>query len=448
MSLLFYIYPSNPLFTPVHLKNTVLILSILAFFSCNKKHEVTVFDVSYNRVSSLLKNDSIEYALKECKTAIELAANPTELGKAYWMNGYLFDLQDDVSNSMKYYMGAADVYIHLKDYQKAAMLLENSGTIALESDAYSIALAKYQERLTYALKLNDSLSRANAYFDIGLAYKKLGSLDSSNYFNLKVLDFGKSDSILYSDALIELGIMQFHMNEFDTARVLYNQALTYDSSPSKTYKVSNNIANSYLSEEMLDEAQEWFEKALMQGKRLGLKRSQVKPINGLGKIQYFKGNNELALGYFKEAVELTSKSGAKDNQKKYDLGLFRSTKYDLGVSFQYIKELDSTFAEQVTQSIVLDKFSDFMASMVILEDQDTKRSIQLANSERNNSILTARVKRFRNERIKHQVLIAFLIVLASGLLVFISYRKRKVISEASRKAEESIRRMKERKVAH
>ncbi|MCP4460526.1 MAG: tetratricopeptide repeat protein [Cytophagales bacterium] len=417
---------------------------IVAISSCQGgKPDTSEFDATYTKAYDHI-SDSINFSIAECEKSIELAEatkDPKLLGKSYWLMGYLYDLSDDLLKSMTYYNRAADIYIHLEDYESAVKLLENAGTIALESNAGEVALGRYTERLKCALKL-DYLAKANAYYDIALAHKSNNQLDSAHFYNLKVLDIVGIDSLLISNVLNELGQIQFHIDNLDSARLLYKQSLDFDGSPSKRYKTTNNIANTYLKEGDLLSAKLWFRMALnLGGNNLKSNRAVIKPLNGLGKVCYRLNQKDSALYYFKKSVDANMNSrGVLANQSNHANDLFRSTTWDLSVSHQYIEELDSVYASQLVSSFISGQFSDLLNSMTSLTQSETKRSIQLVSANRDKSKLIAQLKSYEQARSKHIMYIAFLLSL-TALGIFLGIRRLLKATRIKKELDEDIERL-------
>lgn len=427
------------------------IIIIASLLSCSKPSKNAAFEEAY----ALARNtsaDSLSLAIERTKDAASEASKAEELGRAYWLMGYFYDLNNDVENGMKYYSGAADAYLRIKDYKTAAMLLENTGTLALESDAYSVSLERYRERLTYSLKLNDELAVANAYFDLGLSHKMLRNLDSANHYQFELLQITELaseegtiilDSVLASDAYLELGLIHTMIEQYDSARMFYERSIKLDSRPVKEYKYALAMGNSFLDQDNFSEAEGWLNKSLTIGETVNLNRTVIKPLNALGTLYYKKNQKDSALYFFKKSLALNGSGNASINSELYQQGLFRSTRFDLGQTYKYIQGIDSTMADELVKPIVMNNFNAYMHSMGQLNSQEMQRKIELANASRNETILTRKIEELERKQRFAKWFKIISVILISGLLLRLFYKRREAIIDANERLAASLKRVRE-----
>lgn len=398
-----------------------LIIIILAAITigCAKKARKNNFDISLDKAKEFMRMDSFDSAFNYCNMAIELANNYDQIGKSYWLMGYLYDIDGDATNATQYYLGASDAFLHSNQIDKVVLLLQNAGTSALNADAYEIALDYYRERLYYANKIKDDKQIALGNYEVGLAFIKLLQIDSANHYQNNVLDLVDDEGELASKAYIELGIIQFVLQNYDTARFLYNKALTRHSNKILEYKVSQNIANTYLDEGLLEDALSGFRESLSKGKLLNSSRSIIKPINGLGKTYSELGIKDSAIFYLTKVYELSEQlTNSEERKKLYALDLSRSSLMDLATNYEILEKLDPVISRQFSEKYVVGRIGDLFKQIDILKREHNKRGVEIANSNRNQKRLKKRLDDVRKANLNKtiwliccSILIGFLIAL-------------------------------------
>lgn len=386
---------------------------------------------AYNRTSRALKADSIDQALSYCQVAVEKSTNASELGQSYWMMGYLYDLLDDAANAQNYYVASADAYLYDGNTKNAVMLLQNAGTIALNADAYKVAIEYYRSRLKHAEEINDTYHIAVGNYELGLAFLKDRQLDSANTYQNNVIDLTDDKDSLAAKAYLDLGIIQFHLKNYDSARFLYNKTLSKYSSKVLEYKVAQNIANSYLEEADYQNAETSLRESLAKGRVLGTNRSIIKPINGLGQLFAEQNQNDSAIHYLSMVYELSkSYENANDRKKLYAMGLSRSPLHDLGSNYTLLREIDPELATKIAEEYIMEHMMDYLNSMEVMAKQEQVRAIQLANANRNESRLLKKLDQYRKAELRKNIVIGICIVAIITLILSILWNRIETISNA------------------
>lgn len=401
-----------------------VILSSVIFSSCNRDSKSNdSFKNAYNRSKELLESDSLEAALVNSKIAAENAKKTDQLAKAYWMQGYFYELLGDNVNAQRFYLGGADAFLHDGNKEGAIKLFQNSGTLALHSGSYSVALKHYKKRLELAKEIDDKDQVMIGNYEVGLAYNYLLKLDSANHYENNVIDLTNDEGEYAAKAYIELGIIQFHVGNYDSARVFYQKSLSRHSDPSLEYKVSQNIANSYLEEGLLMRAKKAFKVALEKGSKLGTKRGIIKPTNGLGKTYAGLEMKDSAIYYLKSVYDYSkSYTNPTSRKKLIDEDLLRNPILDLGKNFELISALDPKLSKKMLEESVMENISQIFNTMETLKTENNRRSFELANAERAQSRTLRRLEEIKKqERTKTVYLV--MTVLVALILVFLMIKQ-------------------------
>ena len=401
-----------------------LIFVILVLSSCQIEEPMSPeFDEAY-QAAGKHKFDSIELSITYCKTAIKLAdeaKNLKLLGKAYWMMGYLHDLNGDVSRGVHYYDAASDVYEHLENFEISVALLQNSGALLMGADIPKLALRRYRICQSKLDQFGVESRRGSVFYDLGTVHKKLNNMDSAYYYQLLAYDYSFEKTDLKFDILNELGLIQTRVENYDTARMLFNQALEQNKSgSSQQYKIANNIANSYLEEgRRLDSGLFLFHKTIPLAENIGW-RALIKPLNGLAKTHYKLNNFDSASIYFKKSISYNAVSSAYESKSNYENDLSRSTSWDLGIAHQYLKELDVDYDKEVVQPMIVERFTTVISQFKQVEKKEIIRTIELDNVNKLNNKLAAKLKSYELAHNRKDAfnIIAFFLVLGTIVFVF------------------------------
>ena len=211
---------------------------------------------------------------------------------------------------------------------------------------YPLALHHAFSSLRLREELNDTAGMSGGYFIVGLVYQEMGDFDNALISLQKVLRYNSPDNIhLAGTANAAVGSVYYNLNKMDSA-------LQY-------YQKSNEYFN-------LD----------------SFKLAYCKTLTGLGDLQFEKGNNEIAIGYYREAVR---------NCATYIDTTGYTTTYDrMAIFFHAMQNRDSTIKySQLTLQCAtpLNNYSQINRSAAMLsklyEDEDAKLSLsylQTANA--------------------------------------------------------------------
>lgn len=415
---------------------------MFSIVACNKFADNSEFEAYYKQSKALRDKDSINQAITVCNVAVQKATNPDQLGRAYWLLGYLFDLKGDEPNAQAYYLGSADAYQHVGDKKTAIILLQNAGTVALHGDAHSVALQHYRERLRLAKEIDDKHQITLGNYEVGLAFFNMMQLDSANHYQNNVIDLTNGSDSMAAKAYLELGRIQYELGRYDSARFLYHKAGLKFSNPSHDYKVAQNIANAFFKQGHNEEAVIRFRESLKMGKKIGTARSIMKPTNQLGLVFADLGLKDSAIYYLSQVYSIAKSYENPSERKKLNkLRLSRSSFHALTTNYEKLNELDPDVADAVAKETMMSRLTEYLSTMEVLEKENRARSIQLANSERNKNRLQKRLEEYEQAALKKNLIIGvliFIFIITTGIAV---WRRRKTIAQAKERLEASQIRM-------
>ena len=314
----------------------------------------------YYDLSKLYIGHAIDSAHYFCQLAIEKATfledRPLR-AKAYYLRGYLYELEGDIEHTLDYYTSSRLDYQLLEDVSIENRLLENLINIAHEHRAYKFGKHYCQERLKLLDQLEDYRLRADVYYDFGLIYKQNEEyVEASLSFQKAKLEYDKyiqaTDSVKYADILMELGTMQRAMGfvllsigedyepYYTKALDFYDQVMKVNPSKLNEAKVANNRGNLWLNKSNLILAKSHFENALEIANELHSHRLLTLIYNNLAITHFELGNLEASYLHFKQSIEFNlSKKGLLENQKDRGMNISFYLEDELSKSLDYIDRL-------------------------------------------------------------------------------------------------------------
>jgi serine phosphatase RsbU (regulator of sigma subunit) len=157
-----------------------------------------------------------------------------------------------------------------------ASTYQRIGTIMIQKGSYDQAIEQYLASIEICEETGDQKGTAQAFNDMGIAYKNQGSYDKAIEYYLK--------SLRIKEELGDKGGM------------------------SSSY---NNIAVIYAMQNIPDKAIEYFQKSLEIKEELGNKRGMTNSYNNIAIIYARQDAFDEAIGYFKKALEISQETGNK-----------------------------------------------------------------------------------------------------------------------------------------
>ena len=207
----------------------------------------------------------------------------------------------------------------------------NRGVAYFETGHYALALADYNHVRQMKPEFHGILfNRINAYMEMNrmemaatdIDFLKTIYPDTALIWNVEGLMFGKQKDYMRGkasfkialakdarnfDAAVNLGVMHFHLNEFDSAELALTKALKlHENAP----EALNPLSLALLHQGKLDEADAVIDKAI------ALVRDQPYFLNNKGLIQIHKGKYELADSLITQSLKLDpTNQSALDNSR-------------------------------------------------------------------------------------------------------------------------------------
>lgn len=330
--------------------------------------------------SSMLSNtpSSIDLVLEASDIALK-NNNLSQLGRAYWMLGYMYEISEDVSKASRYYHQASKVYDKLSDPSSSAKLMEQSGRAKLNYGLYKLALKDYQRGIATLDEVSNSNYKltASLLFDIGIANKKLQMYDQAVHSLLQSrrifnLHGDMSDTLMIGKVYNELGTVYRAVATtqnipafYDSAINCYNKSIHFANSPVLLFRHLNNMGNLQLKRGNLTQAYIYLTDALKSDNVTDplaqidwvlSAQTYIPTFNNMGIIAYQQGSLQAADSLFRIAIELNARDYSIDELvRDIHLPNILNNTEELVISYRY---LDSISRGSTNLAALIDRIED------------------------------------------------------------------------------------------
>ena len=214
-----------------------------------------------------------------------------------------------VDSAILYGMRAIE-YSRTKKYElQLAQALNDIGIIYSDKADYEHALQVYTESFSIRKQFSDSMGMASLYLKIGIAYQKKGNLNLALKNQLSALslyeslDFKKGISY----CLNNIALIHYNMGNNEKSLEYHQKSFDLKQSQNDQYGMAGslvNMGNIYFEQKNYARTIEVQTLALAMLRKIGDREYLSACLNNLGSAYIQTGQNNLALPYIKEALEL------------------------------------------------------------------------------------------------------------------------------------------------
>jgi len=212
---------------------------------------------------------------------------------------------------------AKDCLALIEDMQDSTLLAEaynNIGIAYRSLNEYEQAAASHQKAVWIGKRHGSDTEVAIGYNTLGIISKNNGNYqDAIEFYDLSLeIKERLKDSAGIAKTLNNKGIVFKNQGLYKEALECYLESLKIKESIKDEKGIAtsqNNIGLIFLNLERYDKSKEYFKKALSIQKRLGNKRSEGILLTNLGQTYLQQGNVEQARNYFEQALALRKEIG-------------------------------------------------------------------------------------------------------------------------------------------
>lgn len=225
-------------------------------------------------------------------------------------------------------MGHERVGIYLDSiYQKFVLdgyeagqvpVLIELGYYRFDSGQMPLAYEDFERSYQLALKVGDRKNAANALGGMGTIDGSRGNMNRASEHLLKALEIFEEikDTKGLGGTYLKLGMVNLRLQEYEPALELFERALSYalPGDTANAITIYNNMGAVYLSQDMIDESIEYFNKALEISTNPQYEPAQLLALSNLSTTSERKNNLDQAKSYYDKAIALAQKHGMSEQE--------------------------------------------------------------------------------------------------------------------------------------
>ncbi|OQY00007.1 MAG: hypothetical protein B6I24_00930 [Bacteroidetes bacterium 4572_128] len=223
--------------------------------------------------------------------------------------GWFHEKRNNYDETLKYYGKCLEIYKHLKNKNKIALILNDFGFIKWKQCDYSKSIYYFNEALVIFKEINNQKLIGICLSNIGLIYS-----DQSNYIkaleyfhkSLKIVEDIK-DKYSTSNVLNNIGLVYNNQGEHDKAIEHYKKCLKIKVELSDTMNILtslNNIGISYSNKKDYSKSFEYYNKILSMDNIEKYKFPHSICLLNIGDIYNKKLEYSKALEYYKKSLSI------------------------------------------------------------------------------------------------------------------------------------------------
>jgi|GEM_PF-6392997 len=311
----------------------LIVVCFQAFYALSNDSDFEKTIASARQQITVNTPSAISLAEQASRIAIS-SGSRLQLGRAYWMLGYLYEISDNLSLAVTHYHQAALIYQRLDRPSDVAALMEQSGRAKLNFGLYHLALKDYQRALaalschpddhpcqatSHSYKILSSL-----HYDMGITHAHLRQYDQAIMFFIRVLSLTRlhgdlSDTTLISHTHNEIGRVYQHLatdqhlpHYYDSATLHFHRALSYSSAPFHTFYVRNNLGHMALTRRQLDTASHWLSRTMDIGVTLPAHQAIIPTLNNLAELAFLSGDIHTADSLLHQSIQINVRQYSPD----------------------------------------------------------------------------------------------------------------------------------------
>lgn len=412
----------------------VLAILLCSFSFCSYTSKAQKIDSLLNELSTSgeenrlailmeLANSTLFSNTKESrnysKEALAIASRDeisVELAKIYNMIGISYDIQGLADSSKYYFNKYYTTSKSLGNMALAGNALNNLGMANWNTGRFETALDYFFLSLNIADSLNDEVSQAKSFNNIGLIYQELNDYPRALNYNLKALKLRiKNRSKQINHSYNNIGICYKNLNQLDSALHYYQLGLeaVQQTDVNGKAQILHNIGNVYLELGQYEKAIEYCEESLSYKDD---NTSNLLVYSTLSEIYFLSRNSDKSIYHGLRALEYAEGNNNFGHQEDIYFNLTRAYALANNISaFEKYAELwdavkDSIFSEQSTKA-----YSELELQY---ETQKKEQQIKLQNAQlaENEALIKL------NQTLLVGVIITFILII---IVVFLWIKKKR-----------------------
>jgi tetratricopeptide (TPR) repeat protein len=361
--------------------------------------------------------------------------DPSEIATSLLNLGFLFELQGNNGQAVKYYMEALEISKTNNDIENIAASYQNLASFFLTKGDYP----KVLDYLFRQLKIHESQSDFNAaascYLMLGNTYYEMENTDKALETYKKALGFLEKAERKAGVAVALNNIANIYMTEGNDEKGLeyYLKSLKISQELKDTSVVIfllNNIGSAYLRQKKFDLAEDYYSRSLSIIQNSGFESGLTELYLNFGRLYYKKANSSPSANkaeLFQKAKESLDRSlsmATKEGNRNVIKECLKTRSDFYQVSGNYKEALvDYKRYSRLRDSLLNDGSSAAAVRSEMNYEFDKKEDEAKAEQERKDAIV--KQEKEKQMIIRNAFIGGFLLMLVLALVIFRGYRNKR-----------------------
>ncbi|MFO7446432.1 MAG: tetratricopeptide repeat protein [Ignavibacteriaceae bacterium] len=327
------------------------------------------------------KTQSMIYAMKALEIAEEMNNQKAILSVYYQIGDYLRDYQHNYEIALLYYNKILEITTVNKDQAGIAWALNEIGNVQKLLGQDSLAFAYFNRSLEIAEKINHNYTKSSVYKNIGEMYYLQKDYEEALAYFLKSYNTGCDDCspVFFHIVLIDLGKVYLDIKDYENALKYISESLSLADSVNAVY-----------------------EKAVSYSALADIQMS----LNNSGKaIKYYRTS-------YNHALEASSLSLRKEISLKLSKAYYGKGDYANSYKYLALSKVVSDSLNKISEAENLSRI-------------ETKFEFQNLRAQKENDKLKADAELRKQTMLKYFFIVAFVLTTILGLVIFLSFRRKK-----------------------
>ena len=341
--------------------------------------------------------------------------------------GRLFTYSDQYDSALIFYEQAEKLCQEINDTSMLAMTLKNIGMVYTYKGIYEKGLAYYFDAIKIFESTGNIFELARAYNSVGASYHYQDKFDKAlEYYQKSYELMPKNNYRHLADIVNNIADIYRYHNKLDTALMYYNLCLEYDEKNQNLRGMSityGNLASVYYelwkpnnSNELLKKVIKYYKKAIELGTKTGYKSAVITSTINLGDVYQALHNYNLAIVYYKKALNMSKEIGKIYYQREVLANLHKA--YVAQKKYKEAYESHVLFKE-ISDSLLNEDNIRKVAQLEMQYEFDKENETRANEQEKERLVYEAKLK--HQKLMRNGLFVGFLLVIIIGIVIYRGY---------------------------
>ncbi len=352
------------------------------------------------------------------------------------------------NEAIEHYRQAENIFVTIGDQQRIFGVRNSLAITYMELSSFSRALDIYFKNLGYCERAGKDISTALTCGNIALVYLRMGNYRKALEYNSKALAVQRkaNDIKAVADLLNSRGNMYDALNDYNNALPLYRESLQLSENTGYDKGIaaaSSNLGNIFSELKMYDSAIAQIKTSLSFYKKVSDKSRMAVNLNFMGNLVATAGNDLL----IKEGIAPAERYIVANNYYRQSFALNEETE-DIAGQAENLQNMSSMYKKLGQYEKALEAHERFAALRDSILSDEKLEAIQQSEKQyavkkNEDSLLLVQQKKdlqvaaeiSRQKSIQQSVVLGGALLLVTGFVSFVFYKKRRDAGQKQVEAE-------------